>query len=211
MNSLAENLRRLRTERRLSQAQLADLTNGKVSQQLVSQIERGANESTKELPALALALGVNIADLDADYDVAVPIDAEAASPKREAIPVVGILSAGDEWSPVDQYAPGDGMDTVDVNLSDADPIALRVRGTSMVPVFRDGDDIVCSRRRGRDIQKCLNRDCAIMTADGRGFIKVLLAGTTPSTYRLRSYNPAYPDIENVRLEWAAPVVWIHRR
>lgn len=65
MTSIGDNLRRLRNASGLSQGSLAALSG--VSQQLISQIERGENETTKELPALALALGCRIGDLDESY------------------------------------------------------------------------------------------------------------------------------------------------
>lgn len=136
---------------------------------------------------------------------------DGLGPELSRVPVVGVLGAGEEWYPIDDSAQGGGIDDgIDFSLDDADPVALRVRGTSMAPVYRDGDKIICSRRRGSDISRCINRDCAVKTADGHGYIKILLRGTTPGTFRLRSYNPDYPDIEEQKLEWAAPVVWIKR-
>jgi transcriptional regulator with XRE-family HTH domain len=63
--TVAENLRRLRSAAGLSQARLAEEAN--VSQQLVSQIERGENVSTKYLPQLARAIGCAVADIDPSY------------------------------------------------------------------------------------------------------------------------------------------------
>lgn len=62
---IGENLKRLRTERRLSQKDLAGLSG--VSQQLISQIERGENRTTKELPDLARALNVGVQEIDSSY------------------------------------------------------------------------------------------------------------------------------------------------
>ncbi|WP_313534523.1 helix-turn-helix transcriptional regulator [Haematobacter sp.] len=63
MRTLAENLLLARTAAGLSQAELAK--RAKVSQQLVSQIERGENESAKTstLVKLAEAAGVQVSDL----------------------------------------------------------------------------------------------------------------------------------------------------
>lgn len=126
------------------------------------------------------------------------------------IPVVGVISAGEAWLPIDDHPKGGGLDEISFDLDDADPIAIRVRGTSMAPVYRDGDILICSRLRGMDISQCLSHDCAVMTRDGHGYLKILLKGSGADRFRLRSYNPAYPDAEDVRIEWAAPVVWIKR-
>lgn len=63
--TIASNLQRLRKAAKLSQTTLAKLSG--VSQQLISQIETGENNSTKELPALAKALGVSVAEIDENY------------------------------------------------------------------------------------------------------------------------------------------------
>lgn len=65
MATLAENLRRIREDKGLSQVKLANLAG--VSQQLVSQIELGKNTTTKELPELAKALQVGIAEIDENF------------------------------------------------------------------------------------------------------------------------------------------------
>jgi transcriptional regulator with XRE-family HTH domain len=63
--NVAANLRRYREEAGLSQVELADLAG--VSQQLVSQIERGKNVSTKYLPQIAGALRKTVGELDPSY------------------------------------------------------------------------------------------------------------------------------------------------
>ena len=59
---IPQNLTRLRDAAGLSQLELAQ--KAKVSQQLISQIERGVNLTTRKLPSIARALGVTITDLD---------------------------------------------------------------------------------------------------------------------------------------------------
>lgn len=136
---------------------------------------------------------------------------EGTEPAPQSIQVIGYAGGGEEWTPVDQAAQGaDYEDTIDIDLSDADPIAIRVRGHSMAPVYRDGDHLVCSRQRGANIENALNRDCVVKTADERCYVKMVAKGAARGTYRLRSYNPAYEDLEDQRLEWAAPVIWIRR-
>lgn len=60
--SIPANLRRLRTAAGLSQNALAKKAG--VAQQLISQLERGDNLTTKKLPDIARALGVRLTDLD---------------------------------------------------------------------------------------------------------------------------------------------------
>lgn len=75
MPTLAENLRRIRKEKGLSQVDLAK--RAKVAQQLISQIENGKVDSTKELSKLANALSVPASDLDERFKFA---------PEAEKIP-----------------------------------------------------------------------------------------------------------------------------
>lgn len=60
--SIAENVKRFREDAGLSQKELARQAG--ISQQLVSQLESGANQSTKHLPAIARVLGKTLIDFD---------------------------------------------------------------------------------------------------------------------------------------------------
>lgn len=63
--ALAENLKRIRQEKRLSQVRLAKLCG--LSQQSISRLESGADQTSKYLPKIATALGVPVAALDPTY------------------------------------------------------------------------------------------------------------------------------------------------
>lgn len=78
----------------------------------------------------------------------------------------------------------------------------------MLPVYRPGDYLLCSRRRGTDIQQCINRDCVVKTDQGEGYVKKLMNGRQEEIFNLISYNAA--PIEGVRLLWAAPIIWVKR-
>jgi phage repressor protein C with HTH and peptisase S24 domain len=163
-------------------------------------LQKDVDPTVSKLSALADTLGLPVSYFFGNEEMRSP-----------GIPVAGYASGGDEWQPLDD---GESLPTVDfatLDLSDTDAIAIRVRGHSMSPVFRDGDDLICSRRRGADMAKALNCDCVVKTIDNRYFIKQLLKGTSRGSYRLRSYNTSFPDIENAVLEWVAPVIWIKRK
>ncbi len=68
--SIAENVRKYRRLANLSQRELADVSG--VSQQLISQIERGENNSTKYLAHLARALNRTLTDFDQSLTDVVP-------------------------------------------------------------------------------------------------------------------------------------------
>lgn len=59
---IPENLKRLREREQLSQAALAKKAG--VAQQLISQLERGENLTTKKLPEIARALNATLLDID---------------------------------------------------------------------------------------------------------------------------------------------------
>ncbi len=124
------------------------------------------------------------------------------------IPVVGRVAAGESFLPFDDNPLGAGYDEVEFTLDDADPIAIEVRGESMLPVYRPGDYLLCSRRRGADVNQCLNKDCVVKTDQGEGYVKRLISGSTSKTFTLVSYNA--PAIEDVGLLWAAPIIWVKR-
>ena len=124
------------------------------------------------------------------------------------IPVVGRVAAGESFLPFDDNPMGSGYEEIDFTLDDADPIAIEVRGESMLPVYRPGDYLLCSRQRGDEVAGCINKDCVVKTDQGEGYVKKLLAGSEADTYTLMSYNAA--PIEGVRLLWAAPIIWVKR-
>lgn len=161
---------------------------------------KGVDPTVTKMQALADILGLPITYFLGE-----------ALPVAPAIPVVGYASGGEEWTPADQGAELPHVDMTSLDLEGADPIAIRVRGHSMSPVFRDGDDLICSRQRGADLVHAVNRDCVVKTIDNHFYVKHVLKGTSRNSYRLRSYNPAFSDIENVVLDWAAPVMWIKRK
>lgn len=74
---IPENLKRLREREKLSQAGLAKKAG--VAQQLISQLERGENLTTKKLPEIARALNASL--LDIDPSLADAINAGTAGPE----------------------------------------------------------------------------------------------------------------------------------
>lgn len=89
---LAENLKRLRAKERMSQTTLAKEAG--VSQQLISQIERGDNASTKELARIARALGAGLKELDPRF-VGVVVTTDAA--RDELNEIYDRLEGHPEW------------------------------------------------------------------------------------------------------------------
>ena len=129
---------------------------------------------------------------------------------KRLLPVVGYVGAGAEVLGIDDGMKGAGIDEVEAppNAS-GNAIAVRVRGDSMMPAYRDGDYIIYDERReGSDIGLYVGKECVVRLSDGRTFIKTLGHGTTPGTWVLWSYNAA--PMLDVVVEWAARVRWIER-
>ena len=129
--------------------------------------------------------------------------------KRRSAPLVGIVGAGSQITPIDDHAVGAGMDIVETPPNrDEELIAVQVRGDSMYPVYWDGDVLFFARRDGAMIESCLNRECIVRLTDGATMVKVLRRGDGDG-FRLESYNA--PPIDDAEVEWAAPVAWVDKR
>jgi hypothetical protein len=157
-------------------------------------LTRTDNPGVESLASVARVLGVSVGFL---------YDGEAR--ERQIVRIVGAVSAGEEWAVFD-----DEIDELPMSVEGGDPIGLEVRGDSMAPVCRNGD-ILIGGKKATNLQDLLGTDCILALADNRRFVKYLARGRLRGRYNLRSYNPAYPDIENVEVEWAAPISWICRR
>lgn len=120
------------------------------------------------------------------------------------IMVVGYIGAGSEVYPIDDLSRGTGLDFVDAPmLTSRDTVGVYVKGDSMYPAFEDGD-IVLYEESPVDPKHLLGRRCVIKTADGRTFVKRLRRGSSANHYHLESVNA--PTLEDVELEWAAPIL-----
>lgn len=164
-------------------------------------LKQGRVPRFERLQAIGAALSVDIYWLIAGRD---------PPGKAIEIPLVGYVSAGDEFEPFDDNPKGQGFEMIPVDFGET-PICVEVRGDSMLDVYRAGDRLFGPQHVGKDIATyCVNRDCVVKTMSGEGFIKKLVRGSNAGLYTLRSYNNDYKDRIDVRLKWAAPVRWVRR-
>ncbi|MDH3596297.1 MAG: helix-turn-helix domain-containing protein [Rhodospirillales bacterium] len=197
MYSWARRLNDLLVLRGWSQAELARRAG--VSKENVKKYCQGAVGQPRgdTIPHLADALDVHFVWLR-----------DGVGPQWRRIPVVGYVGAGEQFHAVDDLSQGAGLDSVDFDLGGVDPIAVEVRGESMLPVYRPGDRLLCSRLAGSDESGFLGKDCVVKLTSGAGYVKRVVRSGTPGHYTLLSY--AAEPIADVALEWAAPILWIKR-
>jgi len=117
-----------------------------------------------------------------------------------AVPVVGYVGAGAEVHPIDDHAPGAGLEAVDVDFPvKPGTVAVIVRGDSMLPIFEDGD-LIGYMEDSSDPRTLVGKTCVVKLTDGRTFIKRLRRGSVDGLFTLVSFNAR--DIEDVEIEWA---------
>lgn len=164
------NIKNLRLALGLSQAQLAEACG--LHQTAVSQWEKGRTRpDTGALEKLAEIFGVSV-----DFILGREIE--------NKIPVLGFVQAG---SPREVSEQTEGWVSFDGHGGE-EHFALRVRGDSMLPRFRDGDLVIVRRQS---------------TADN-GEIAVVLAENSLATVKKVSYEngdlvltPTNPDFEPI--------------
>lgn len=162
-------------------------------------LRRGRSPSIDSMAAIARTLGVSVTYL---------LEGEA-EPVVD-IPIVGIVSGGEGWEPIDAADPASPLATIAFELGDDDFVGFEVRGNSMSPVYRDGDTLICQRRQAHRAAYLVGHDCVVHTRDGNNYVKILQKGRKPGVFRLRSYASHHDDIEDVTLSWVAPIIWIRR-
>lgn len=129
------------------------------------------------------------------------------------VPVLGQIGAGGEV--LFTIDPDDELHREDIPCVPRPPLtvgrlmALEVVGSSMLPKYEAGEIIYVRRDHDGIMPEYLNRYCAVRTAEGGTFLKILSPGTEPDRYTLRSLNA--PDMENVEVEWASPVLFVMPR
>jgi phage repressor protein C with HTH and peptisase S24 domain len=129
-----------------------------------------------------------------------------ASVLAQRVPVIGYAQAGDKGYFDDAgYPTGNGWDEVLFpQIGDPHAFALEISGTSMEPIYRDGDTIVVSPaadiRRGDRV--------VVRTKDGEVMAKEL-SRQSARKIDLSSLNKDHPDrsFEVEEIDWIARIVW----
>ena len=130
--------------------------------------------------------------------------------------LIGSVGAGEVIAPFGDDSTFEAIDAPP-GFPAGDVSCVVVRGTSMVPAYRDGDLLFYQPAGGVDLAACLGHDCVLQLVPpeegftlGRMLIKTLRRGTAPGLFDLHSYNPAIDPMDDQPVAWAAPVRWVKR-
>lgn len=129
----------------------------------------------------------------------------SSSPYR--IPVIGMAQAGNAGYFDDAGFPtGQGWDEVPFpEMGDPNAYALEISGDSMVPVYRDGDQIIISP--GAQIRR---GDRVVVKTKAGEVMAKQLGRKTANKVELLSLNKDFPDrtIDLEEIDWIARILWV---
>jgi len=156
--------------------------------------------STESVSKVLAATGDSLAEFVAQ------MGEDNASVLAQRVPVIGYAQAGDNGYFDDAgYPTGSGWDEVLFpQISDLHAFALEISGTSMEPIYHDGDTIVVSPaagiRRGDRV--------VVKTKDGEVMAKELTRQSARKV-ELSSLNRDHPDrsLDIEEIDWMARIVW----
>ena len=130
----------------------------------------------------------------------------AANPAPRAVPLIGLAQAGSGGFFGDNGLPqGEAWDAVQFPAAATKEIfAIEVQGTSMLPLYRDGDTLIVEP--GAEVRK--GDRVVVKTKDGEVLAK-LLARKTTKQVELLSLNPEHPNrqFDMADVEWIARIIW----
>lgn len=138
--STASLIRNIRLRLKLTEQEFADQVG--VSRGAVQQWEKGETApKRKNQPAVAIALGLTVAQLMAGEDPSSNAVNVAVGTTR--VPLISYVQAGDLTEIMDDHAPGAAAEYLLTDLPVSKyTFALEIRGTSMLPEFKEGDRVI---------------------------------------------------------------------
>ena len=176
VNTLGDRMRILRSGRGLTQQDVAAALN--VSRSAVAMWERNEREPNLEtLAALARLLDVPLSALVEREEAPLPAGLRPVRTKR--VPLLGAIAAGE---PI--FAEEEHETYVDVGGSVHADFALEVKGSSMEPVYKDGDVVYI-----RSQDDVLDGQVAAVVVDDSATLKRVYH--LPVGVQLMPLNPAF--------------------
>ena len=179
VNTLGDRMRILRSGRGLTQQDVAAALN--VSRSAVARWERNEREPNLEtLAALARLLDLPLSALVEREEAPLPAGLRPVRTKR--VPLLGTIAAGE---PI--FAEEEHETYVDVGGSVHADFALEVKGSSMEPVYKDGDVVYI-----RSQDDVLDGQVAAVVVDDSATLKRVYH--LPVGVQLMPLNPAFPPM-----------------
>jgi len=131
------------------------------------------------------------------------------------VPVLGKIGAGGEV--LFSLDPDEELHATNVPVVPRPPLvsgrlmALEVQGSSMLPKYEAGEIIYVAAPNGSGsiAPNAIGSYCAVRTVEGGTYLKILTLAAQEGRFTLRSLNA--PDMENVEVEWACPVLFVMPR
>ena len=162
--------------------------------------------STESLAKVLNATGASLEAFTALVSGARALSSTPRMQSQRRIPLIGLAQAGsDGFFDDGGYPVGGGWDEVSLpEIGDLNAYALEISGTSMEPVFRDGDVVIVSPaapiRRGDRV--------VVRTLAGEVMAKQL-ARRSARRVELKSLNPAHKDhsFDLKDVAWMHRIVW----
>jgi phage repressor protein C with HTH and peptisase S24 domain len=159
--------------------------------------------STESLAKVLDATGANLEGFAALISGAASLTSASRPSPGRRIPLIGLAQAGGEGFFDDGGFPvGGSWDEVSLpDIADPNAYALEISGSSMEPVYRDGDQVIVSPASP------IRRGDRVVARTVRGEVMAKqLARRSARRIELLSLNPEYPSF-NFDL---AEVQWMHR-
>lgn len=186
IETIRENLRRAMAQKDAKPTSLS-LAVGRNRTLVKDLLEKSQDVQIGTLIKLAGALDVHLSDL-------------VAAPR---VPIVGFIGAGGQILFEDLGVEETVLRPPGISGT---LVALAVRGSSMLPKYKDGDIIYIQRTHDGVLPEYIGEDCAVRLKTGETYIKQLMHGNEPGRFTLFSLNA--DPMENVEVQWATLVRFV---
>jgi len=190
----------------------ADMAQAEMARLLTERLRRSYDRSIVNKMTIGREVSADEASIIADI-TGLPVPGYTAAELNKIlreIKVVGYVGAGEQVLAFDE-SMGEQETIEEPPNVGPNAVAVRVRGDSMFPELDPDDVLVYDTRYESNFDNFVGRRLIISLQDGRQFVKRLKKGSAKDLYTLVSSNPRERDIEDVTIEWVAPIAWIKPR